>query len=400
MTWFNSIWLVLCFTSIVHQASAATIQVQNPAELSAALINTNSGDIIRLAPGNYGVLTLKDRVFTQFVTLESSNKSNPAVFSHIEIEASRHLRIDALKVVAESREGIGIFASSDVDILNSQIHGKNQFNRQAPVYTQVSTLYGINVGEDSSDIVVEGNSVSDVRSAAYIFFGVREIAVDANRCDWVAADCFKFGGVDQASVTNNFGAQHIYAAPSAHVDFMQGQGPVSNAVFRGNVAMMGSRSFQGLFFDDADFENLLFEDNLIYTAHNRGISVSAGRGIRARYNTVLRAAGSQKATYIALPSGSDKAFNFEANNTFSDEERFPATNIVAQWDKPQAAAHYSRYYQNAMHGAFAQIADFTPVAGSVADGQVGAFRRIRALLQGNDRRSDAVLPPFSLLLDD
>lgn len=400
MTWFQFFLLVMMCTSVQYQVRAATTLVSSAGELSVALARASAGDTIRLAPGNYGALSLNNRVFTQFVTLESSNKSNPAVFAHIEIEASRYLRIDSVKVVAESREGIGVFASNNVRILNSQIHGKSQFDRQAPVYTQVSTLYGINVGDRSSEVVVEGNSVSDVQSSAYAFFGVSKITVDANRCDWVASDCFKFGGVDQASITNNFGAQHIHASPSAHVDFMQGQGQMSNAVFRGNVALMGNRSFQGLFFDDAEFENMLFEDNLIYTAHNRGISVSSGRGIVARYNTVLRLAGSQKATFIALPSGSVKEFNVEANNTFSDDERFPGTNIVTQWDKPQAAAHYSRYYQNAMHGAFAQIADFTPVAGSAADGQVGAFRRIRALLQGDDRTADVLLPPFSLLLED
>ncbi len=400
MTWFKFILPALIYISVSHCAHAATILVRNAGELSAALSSASAGDTIRLAPSNYGALSVNNRVFTNYVTLESSNKSNPAVFSHIEIEASNYLRIDTVKVVAESREGVGVFASSNVQIRNAWIHGKNQFNRQAPVYTQVSTLYGINVGDGSSNVIIEGNSVSDVQSSAYVFFGVSEITVDANRCDWVASDCFKFGGVDQAIVTNNFGAQHIYASPSAHVDFMQGQGEVTNSVFRGNVALMGNRSFQGLFFDDAEFENLLFEDNLIYTAHNRGISVSSGRGIIARYNTVLRLAGSQKATFIALPSGSVKEFNFEANNTFSDDERFPGSNIVAQWDKPQAAAHYTRYYQNAMHGAFAQIADFTPVAGSAADGQVGAFRRIRALLQGGERRADTVLPPFSLLLDD
>ena len=400
MTWFKFILLVMMCISVTHQARAATTLVRNAGELSAALASASAGDTFRLAPGNYGALSVNNRVFTNYVTLESSNKSNPAVFSHIEIEASNYLRIDTVKVVAESREGVGVFASSNVQILNAWIHGKNQFNRQAPVYTQVSTLYGINVGDGSSNVVIEGNSVSDVQSSAYVFFGVSEIKVDANRCDWVASDCFKFGGLDQATVTNNFGAQHIYASPSAHVDFMQGQGQVSNSVFRGNVALMGNRSFQGLFFDDAEFDNLLFEDNLIYTAHNRGISVSSGRGIIARYNTVLRLAGSQKATFIALPSGSVKEFNFEANNTFSDDERFPGTNIVAQWDEPQAAAHYTRYYQNATHGAFAQISDFTPLAGSAADGQVGAFRRIRALLHGGERRADTVLPPFSLLLDD
>ena len=80
----------------------------------------------------------------------------------------------------------------------------------------------------------EGNSVSDLQSSATVFFGVSDIKVDANHCDWGAYECSKFGGVDKASVTINGGAQHIYASLNAHVDFMQGLGKMSNAVFRAN----------------------------------------------------------------------------------------------------------------------------------------------------------------------
>ena len=137
MTWFKFILLVMMCISVTHQARAATTLVRNAGELSAALASASAGDTFRLAPGNYGALSVNNRVFTNYVTLESSNKSNPAVFSHIEIEASNYLRIDTVKVVAESREGVGVFASSNVQILNAWIHGKNQFNRQAPVLSLI-----------------------------------------------------------------------------------------------------------------------------------------------------------------------------------------------------------------------------------------------------------------------
>ena len=76
-------------TSAQSQVRAATTLVSGAGELSVSLERASAGDTNRLAPGNYGALSLNNRVFTQFVTLESSNKLIPPVFTHIEIEASR-----------------------------------------------------------------------------------------------------------------------------------------------------------------------------------------------------------------------------------------------------------------------------------------------------------------------
>ena len=375
---------VFTFAIACTYQAYAQVEVSSSAELIAALNAASGGKTIRLTDGDYGSLDLHDYSFTSYVTITSKNARTGVQFDNIDVDNSSYLRLDDLTMIPGAREGVGIFGESHhIQVRNSDIYGANRFSRSAPDYTQVSTLYGINVGEDSHDILIENNSVQDVTSSAYVFAGVNDLTVVENRCDWVASDCFKFASVNNLLFENNFGAQHIYSAPGAHVDFVQGQGSVSNAVFRGNVAIMGSRTFQGLFFDDATFSNILFENNLIYSANNRGISVSQGSNIEARYNTVLRVAGSQKATFISLPSGSVKNHNIEANNTTKNANRFPGTNIVAQWDDGNDIAHYSDYYVNAMHGPFATIQDFRPVGGSPAVNQVGAFSRIYALLNGS-----------------
>ena len=179
---------------------------------------------------------------------------------------------------------------------------------------------------------------------------------------------------------------------------------------------MGSRTFQGLFFDDATFTNLLIENNLIYTANNRGISVAGNNssGIEVRYNTVLRVFGSQKATFISLPDNSIKEFNIEANNTTKNENRFVNNGILAQWDDEDDVAHYSDYYINATHGPYATIADFEPITGSSADNQFGAFARIKELINSGttlnpndappsldpDNTNATITPTLILLLED
>lgn len=369
---------------------AGTINVDSPASLRTALDSATSGDIIILASGDYGLFDIHDYNFSNYVTITSAS-GQEGIFASIHIERSSYIKLDKLTFIPGAREGVGIFDNSHhIQVINSTLHGFNQYDRNSPNYSQVSTLYAINTGGDVHNILIENNMASDIKSSAYLFTSITNSTIRGNRCDWVDSDCFKFSHADNILFENNFGAQNIHSSPGAHVDFVQGQGPVSNSIFRGNVAIMGSGSFQGLFFDDATFTNLIFENNLIYAAHNRGISVSGeeSTGIVARFNTVLQEATSQKATFITLPSGSVKEFNIEGNNVTKDEDRFINDGIVAQWDDEDDIAHYSDYYINAMHGPYATIDDFAPVPGSLADGHYGAFERINELIDGG-----GTLPP-------
>jgi len=224
---------------------------------------------------------------------------------------------------------------------------------------------------------------------------------------------------------NNFGATNIHSSPTAHVDFVQGQGSVSNSRFIGNVALAGSNQhFQGLFFDDATYTNLTFENNLIHAPSIRGISVSSPRngtpssGIIARFNTVLRpavagdAANSNKASLILLPSGSVQENNIVSNITTKPAQRLSGTpgkeNVVAQYDEPGDDYFYNNYYVNAARGRGAKIADFTPVANSYGQTK-GAFARINQLLGATSPDNPPSLPRvrtsnisgvITLLLDD
>ena len=384
-------------TSLFYVANAASQTVGSIDALRSALDNASAGDTILLEDGDYGLFDIHNYNFSDYVTLSSVNAKN-AIFASINVERSSFIKLDSLTFIPGAREGVGIFDDSHhVQVLNSKFYGVNQFNRDTPSYDQVTTLYGINV-DDANDLLIQDNEATDFKSSAYLFTSMANSIVKGNSCDWVASDCYKLSGVDSLLFENNFGAQNVYSSPDAHVDFVQGQGDVSNSVFRGNVAIMGSKSFQGLFFDDATFTNLTFENNLIYTGHIRGISVNGDNstGIVARYNTILRTANTQKATLIFLPDNSIKELNIEANNVAKNNDRF-GDNIITQWDDLTDIAHYSLYYTNATHGPYATIADFTPIKGSLADGQFGAFKRINELLNGN---SKPYLSPVLMLLID
>jgi len=402
--------LFVCAFLIQFQLTvkAVDFDVSTPQQLSNALSAASAGDRIVLSNGDYGQLDIHNRNYSSYITLLPATANNDVRFSNIEFQNASYVRLSNLTIISEGREGIGIFSGSHhIQVLDTEIYGMNQFDRSAPHFSQAANLYGINTNGNVHNLLIENIDAHDFLSSAYLFTGISDSIIRGNRCDWVASDCYKFAGADGILFENNFGAGNIYSAPDAHVDFVQGQGAVSNSIFRGNVALMNTRTFQGLFFDDATYTNLTFENNLISTANNRGISVSGelSSGIVARYNTVLRTGGSQKATFISLPPGSTKEFNIETNNTTKNGNRFPGTNIVTQWDDQDDIAHYDLYYTNADRGPGAIIQDFTPVAGSPAFNTVGAFERIHELLlngsspQSGDRNFFAIPPVLHLLLD-
>ncbi len=390
--------LFLSTPIITHAAAGDIILVNSATSLRAALDSATGGETIRLTAANYGLFNIHNYNFSEYVTIRSDNNRD-AEFTTINFQNTSYVRLDQLTIVPGAREAIGIFnASHHIQVLNSELYGANQFNRLNPDYTQVSTLYGVNTNGNVHHLLIQNNDAHDFKNSAYLFVNTTDSIIKNNRCNWVASDCFKLASAEGILFENNVGAQQIHASPTAHIDFVQGQGDVKNSIFRGNVALMGTRSFQGLFFDDATYENLTFENNIIYTANIRGISVSGAQstGIVARYNTVLRTAGTQKASLILLPAGSVKEYNIEANNVTKNSDRFLNNNIVTQWDDANDIAHYQLYYTNALHGPFANIEDLRPVADSPADGQFGAFARIRELLQnppvGADSNNFHIIP--------
>lgn len=410
---FYTTFLLALLPSFDAKAAAGDIiTVNSVTGLNNALNGATGGETIRLNNGNYGAYDINDRQFNTYVTIVSANGQGGAIFSNIEFNRSSYIKIINVTVIVQAREGIGILDNSHhIQILNSEIYGSNQFDRNAPNYTQVSTLYGINTNT-SNNLLIQNNNVHDIQSSAYLFTSTDNSTIKGNQCDWVASDCYKLSGVDSMLFENNFGARNIHASPTAHIDFVQGQGTVSNSRFIGNVALAANTGFQGLFFDDATFTNLIFENNVIHTSSIRGISVSspnngtASSGIEARFNTILRPAGSQKASLILIPSGSVNENNIVSNNVTKNADRFPGTNIIAQWDDAGDITHYSLYYEGVMKTTAVTINDFKPVTGSPADGQKGAFARINSLINSvvttpitGSNNSNAVIPAINFLLE-
>jgi hypothetical protein len=221
------------------------------------------------------------------------------------------------------REGVLVDGGSTyIEILDSELYcASAMFDRDNPHCDQVSQLYGLQACGDSSHIRIENNYAHDIQSSGFVFFGVSNLVVRGNNADWLASDGFKFS-------------------------------------------------------------NITFEDNVIYTGHTRGNSVTCPTCV-ARNNTVL--AAEQDGEYLVHKQVTIHDVGTQEDNvtsTYLAASGINGTNHALQYEDAGSPLFYNDYYVNAKAGPGLTIDDLRPVVGSPADGEVGAYERIYELLGG------------------
>lgn len=362
------IWLLFA----AGAAEAAQVTVSNPSELEAALGRAGAGDVILLASGRYGALTLR-QAFAGEVTLRAAAPLG-AVFTAVTFRGAGHVRLEGVKIEGPDNGAAGsmllaILGSRNITIANCEIHG--------PVDSDYGGHFGIRV-KDAGRVTVQDNFVHDVH-VGMAFFGVEGLKVTGNWVDHLGSDGYKFGGVRGFLIENNEHGGHSHHAPKSHTDFMQFQGPMIDGIVRGNLYLAQTRTnVQGLFFSDkAVHRDVLIEQNIIYTGMANGITMKEGSGITVRHNTVLTVPNDRvKASFIKAPPGSlveDNIYAFRRGDV-------SGSNIGLQYSNPRGAYYYGVLFANATRGLGITLADLRPVPGSLAETK-GAHLRLRELLE-------------------
>ncbi|MEM9011151.1 MAG: right-handed parallel beta-helix repeat-containing protein [Pseudomonadota bacterium] len=360
------------------------IYVSNRSELLSALSSATGGETIVLRNGDYGSLDIVNERFSQYVTIEAQNNGG-AKFDSIGIRSSERIKIDGVHV---DNPGNGAAASTLVAVsdnskhirfMNSEVNGKVD-----GTYTGHFGLYT----KDVEDVVFENNYVHDVKRGG-VFYSAEGLEVVGNQIEYIGDDDFKFIGVKDVLIENNIGARYVFPEPGAHLDFVQFQGTdSSDIVIRGNLKLPENwDSIQGIFFDDANYTNILIEQNIIVTGMIRGISISSGSNIVARYNTVLDIDGAaSKATHVMLPGGNQSYGNVEGSYRGSQ-----GNNLVLQQGDSGDAFYYGDYFANATAGRGITLEDLRPTANY--DQSFGAYARLMELLDGTVVEPPAPEPP-------
>lgn len=106
------------------------VLVTNGDELNAALTNAQPGDVIELASGEYGDVTLKNHVLSDYVTIRSQDPNQPAEFETLAVKLSSHLRFENIQVHHVLEEGepdwvtaFRVDKSDHIQVVDSLIYG-------------------------------------------------------------------------------------------------------------------------------------------------------------------------------------------------------------------------------------------------------------------------------------
>lgn len=198
------------------------INITNAAALKKAVSNLKAGDTLRLAPGNYGALTLNNAKFSGKVTIESANPAKPAVLSRTLLTNVNNLSFENLKfswsAPAQLISPPGVMEvknSSNVHVLNSEFVGGAapkgsliKVNDGAKNDTYTVNMSGLGTGTglvavSVSNLQVRNSNFKHLTIGTNFNFLTNSKLV-ANTYSDIAYDAIDLGGVKNMLVEGNW----------------------------------------------------------------------------------------------------------------------------------------------------------------------------------------------------
>ena len=345
--------------------------VANAKELQTALSKASGGDVISLKSGDYGQFDFTGLNFSSQVVIRSADGKQGATFDKITVENCSNLRIDSVHVDYPSNSGqsaVHILDSSRISFVNSEVNGKVDGDYTGP-------FAGIYVTGDTSGLVIANNDLHHVHRGM-VFYGGRDLTVSGNTVDYIGEDAFNFGNIKGGLIENNVGPTHFFPASGAHSDFMQFAGSGSGLVIRGNVMLLEDQfNMQGIFLNNGTFNDVLIEQNLIYTGMMNGIYVSSGAGVVVKNNTLINAPGyASDATIIRLLEGGVVQDNIFTNKTGGTK----GSNTIVQYLDPKGDNYIGDLFSNGTTIAPEKLASVLANLGNE-----GAYKLLEALSSGS-----------------
>ena len=323
-------------------ARQTVLRVAGPQELRGVLARARGGEVIALAPGDYGTLALRGAAgaFDRPVTLSSADPADRARFERIALHGARNVVLEQLdfrhhpgagegKLLAmlEVRGSGGTparritvrgcrFAGAPVpDRVGADPRDAVEVARQQGLVAGSYAGIGIRV-QNARDITVTGNEVTGVYRGLS-FEKVAGLEVSANLVHDVRSDGMTFGQLEHARIERNTVRDlHPWRHAEAehrgdHPDLMQfwttnSDAATRDVVIRGNLlvqrAVAQDERAQGLFMrnlkaeaDEASeeffFQDMVIEGNVILTAHINALVVGETTGLAVTGNLLLQEPG-------------------------------------------------------------------------------------------------------------
>lgn len=352
----------------------ADIIVANSAGLSAAIAAAKAGDTIKLAPGNYGDVDIRSKIFASDVTIKSLDANNPAEFRSLFVYKSAGINFDDIDVnftptatTTTATSAVRITSSQDISFTNGDVQG-------GPAITGVlqtaddtdatgnviglPTARAINL-EWSTDIRVQGNDVSGFHKGIVLYQSSR-VEIRDNEIQDVRTGTISGSQVNDLIIDGNtLSSSHPWNwGAGDHADFihlwtdLKQTGPSSNITITNNHISQGDGvAILGIYLDDngnnLGFKNVNISDNVILNGNAQGIRLENTFDSKIQENVFLQTSGTSKnapGIYIT-----DKTTNVDISNNVTgfikDVENSNGANIhdnvMVQGVDANAAGFYS-----------------------------------------------------------
>lgn len=299
---------------------AGTITVSTSAQLYQALANATGGEVIQLAAGDYGTLSLSPYSsfnvdFPSNVTITSADPLHPASFSGLDLRSVSNLTLDGVVCDYTFKTGDRDYSTPFIISEGENITVRNcTFDGDvASGLTPEDNGFGTGIGlsiRDTNHITLEGNEISNFSRGIGIS-GSTDVIVSGNDLHSIRSDGMNFAQVQGVLIEDNY-IHDFRASPTSgdHCDMIQfwtvgTTKPTTDVIIRGNVLDIGEGTWtQSIFMrnelvdagqagTEMFYRNITIEQNVITNAHAHGITVGETDGLIIRQNTVLHADGGE-----------------------------------------------------------------------------------------------------------
>jgi parallel beta-helix repeat protein len=407
------------FVAEVRAQVSNTIQVSNSSELISALNKAAPGDIIELAAGDYGDVTLSKFNFSDAVIIQSASNIDRANFNNLIISESSHIELVSLDIALKPDlstvswdSAVRISGSSDIEFRNSSVMGGPAVNGVLPEtaagqldstgnvvgmptgrgitvsnsrnitieHNDISHLENGIVATDSDNLNVIDNEIHDLRSSPLRGSNVNNLLVTENH--FYNFFPWKFGGAGDHGDLIHFWTPNNQESPNI------------NYVITNNFFEQGTgTAMLGIYLEDNGafgYEHVNISNNVIYNGNNQGIRLEHVVDGIVNSNTLLQSSGgATDGPSIVLRDGTHD-LQIE-NNIFSykmtlepDPTITSNNNLIVQAGDPSASNYTGDLFVNALVGGYASLGDLQALPGGLVD-QIGVGASQTLYGSGDDK---------------
>lgn len=267
----------------------AVIWVNSTQALLSALRAANSGDVIKLASGNYEHVSIRSLNLSN-VTITSADPENRAVFSDLAVNRSSGLRFTDIDMQAGAKSINNIF----------NVYGSNDI-----VFDRISVSGPSNLGsgQEKSAFMIRNSSGVTVSNSEFhhLWHGVSlldntGVSIIGNSFHDIRTDGVRGGGNSDLTISRNIFTD-FYPNSGDHPDGIQlwstnAAEPGRNINISDNLIVRGNGApIQGIFirdtFEKMPFENVSITGNLVIGGLYQGIAIKGVVGATITDNHVV-----------------------------------------------------------------------------------------------------------------